>query len=75
MATEVPSNQNPVDFYSSLFRSYRKRNMANIAREKRNWGFFSGVNFKQWSPEQLQVLIDEKRPPHQQETSIKMNLM
>ena len=65
MVTEVPVGTDPVQFYTDLYQSYKRRNRLNIIRENRNWGFYSGVDFKQWSPAELQVLIDEKRAPHQ----------
>ncbi|MCH6573917.1 MAG: hypothetical protein IH795_01750 [Bacteroidetes bacterium] len=65
MATEVPVGISPVQFYGDLYRSYLRRSKLSLAREERNWGYFSGVDFKQWNPDALQVLINEKRAPHQ----------
>jgi len=65
MVSEVPTGIEPVQFYADHYKSYKRRNKLNIARENRNWGIFSGVNFKQWDAKQLQVLLDEARAPHQ----------
>ena len=65
MGREVPVGESPVQFYSDHYKSYKRRNKLSISREARNWGMFSGVNFKQWDPRQLQVLLDEARAPHQ----------
>ncbi len=65
MATEVPKGDNPVQFYADHFLSYKRRNKLALAREARNWGFFSGVDYKQWDARQLQVLLEEARAPHQ----------
>ena len=65
MATQVPVGKSPVQFYGDLYRSYLRRSKLSLAREERNWGYFSGVDFKQWNPDALQVLINEKRAPHQ----------
>jgi len=65
MGTEIPEGVTPVQFYADHYKSYKRRNRLSIARENRNWGFFSGVDFKQWDAVQLQVLLDESRAPHQ----------
>lgn len=63
--SEVPKGNNFVQFYADLYRSYLRRSQPLRAREADNWGMYSGVDGAQWSPEQLQQLIEEKRPAHQ----------
>jgi len=62
---EVPEGQNFVEFYGNLYRSYLRRNEVERSREMQNWGIFGGVNHAQWDPDQLAMLIEERRAPHQ----------
>ncbi len=63
--TEVPKGNNFVQFYADLYRSYLRRTRSFRLRETENWGMYSGVDGTQWNPEQLQQLLEEKRPAHQ----------
>jgi len=64
-SAEVPVGNPKVNFYGNLYRSYLRRNKPLLWRESQNWGIFSGVDGKQWDPELLQMLLQEKRAPHQ----------
>lgn len=65
MNEEVPKGYSKGQFYANLYRSYLRRNRPTIWREEENWRMYSGVNKGQWDPAQLQMLIEEKRAPHQ----------
>jgi len=62
--SEVPEGYNKVQFHKDLYRSYKRRGKSDLYRQSRNWGMFSGVNGKQWSPSALAQLISESRAPH-----------
>ena len=61
MSTLMPANETEASYYAGLYRSYLRRSHSTLNRMNRNWGLYSGVDYKQWDPDQVQQLINEAK--------------
>jgi hypothetical protein len=51
-----------VSYFQREYEGFRDHKNSDRPRMERNFGLYSGVNFKQWTQSQVSALNDEKRP-------------